>query len=747
MAEQTRREIREAQLNESRGSKSRPRSSARPSQGDANDSGRPGKKPRSRLKKWLIRGGITAAIMGLIGTIGLAYLWFTTPIPQPNEYADAQVSIIYYADGKTELARMVLPGANRESVSLARVPSYVQKEHLTAEDRSFYSNNGVSPAGIARAIKSSVSGDAQQGGSTITQQYVKNYFLTSDRTITRKAKEIIISLKVDGQLSKDQILENYLNTIYYGRGAYGIQSAARAYFGVDVGKLTIAQGAVLASVLNAPSLYDPALGGKNLARLEARYQWVLDGMVTEGWLDQAKRDQLNTMPPIKEYKRPVVSGPSGYVTAMVRSELKTIGLTDDQIDQGGLRITTTLNPTWQRAAYTAMKDNLPEGVTGGLVAIKPGDGAIQAIYAGDDYSTKPLNTATQAVLQGGSNFKPFAVLAALKDGKTLRDTFDGNSPQDFNGTPVTNYGLRSYGMVNMRRMIARSINTAFVELNQEIGPERTKQAAIDAGIPANTPGLDDSLTNVLGSASPHVIDMANAYATIAGNGKRAKPYIVAKVTSTNGEFSYTAKPATTVAFDPDITANTIDAMTGTVAPGGTATKLARLSRPIAGKTGTSQENKSIWFSGFVPQLSVSVGLYSPDKNGNMMTIKNDGLNATGGTIPADVWFDFMSVAFETIPVADFPKPTEATPTNPSFGPPTIAPPTSTTTTPPTTQPTTTQPTSTPPPVTTPPVTTPPVTTPPPTTPAATSPPATTGPPTTPPAAGRPTQTTPVAATQ
>src|SRR6478672_6167195 len=524
-------------------------------------------KGRTGWKKWAIGtlkwGSIAAAVLLVVGVIGVVIAYNRTAIPQPNQLANKQVSIVYYSDGKTELDRIAVQDGNRESVPLSKVPKFVQDAHIAAEDRTFYQNNGISVGGILRAVKTSITGEAQVGGSTITQQYVKNYFLTQDRTVSRKAREILLAIKIDGQRSKSQILEDYLNTIYYGRGAYGIQSGAKAYFGKDVGKLTVQEGAVLASVINAPSLYDPANGPKAKANLEQRVGYVLDGMVSEGWLSQAERAKYTELPKILPYKPNQFSaGPNGFIT-------------EQDIDQGGLRITTTIDKKAQGAAIKAMQDNLPKKVQGGLVAIKPGDGAVLAMYGGADYRKNQFNSATQAIMQGASNFKPFAVLAAVRDGISTKTKFDGDQPQDIAGTTITNFGDRSYGMVDMRRMIGRSINTAFVNLNNTIKPALTRQAAIDAGIPEKTPGLDDTLTNVLGTASPHVIDMASAYSTIASQGVRAKPYFVKKVTSATSDFSFEAKPQTKRAFDKDVTADTTDAMTYTVKPGGTATKIGR----------------------------------------------------------------------------------------------------------------------------------------------------------------------------
>ncbi|MDV3222933.1 transglycosylase domain-containing protein [Intrasporangium sp.] len=732
---QSRREIRAAQLaaeKRKRRAGKRPHPGPEPTDdGDAlefraggggsdEDGGRTG------WKRWAIPtlkwGSLAGFALFVLAIVGVWVAYARTSVPAPNDFVGRQVSIIYYSDGKTEIDRIVQDEGNRQMVDLAKVPDAVQKAHLAAEDRTFYVNNGISVGGILRAVKTSITGEAQVGGSTITQQYVKNYFLSQDRTLERKAKEILIAVKIDGEKSKDEILGDYLNTIYYGRGAYGIQTAAQAYFGKSVEKLTVAEGAVLASVLNAPSLYDPAEGEKAAANLERRYTYVLDGMVEEGWLSPAERAKYTEVPEIKEYKGPRLSrGTSGYITAEVKKELVRIGLTDQDVAKGGLRIVTTIDRKAQSNAVKAMAKNLPKGVQGGLVAIKPGDGAVIAMYGGSDYSKRQLSNATQAIMQGGSNFKPFTALAAVREGISTKTKFDGNTPKEFDGYPhpVNNYDDRDYGKVDMRTMIGRSINTAFVELNEEIGPDKTRRAAIDAGIPEKTPGLKNDLGNVLGTSSPRVIDMASAYSTIAAQGIRSTPYVIARVTSADGSYSYTAEPSTQRAFAKEVTADVTDAMTYTTKPGGSATRIGReFDRPVASKTGTSEENLSKWFSGFVPQMAVSVGTYKPTKDGKSSLSLSDeeSVAPDGSTIPANIWLDFMMPTFEGVEVLPFPKraglgdedvPTTTRTTTEAPEPDeptttTTAPPTTTTTPPP---PTTTEPTKTPPGKTDPPPTT------------------------------------------
>jgi membrane peptidoglycan carboxypeptidase len=694
-----------------------PTRAARRQQAAGDPAGEPGApKPRSRARtigKWTL---FTVLSLIALGAVAVAIAYATIKVPAPNDLANAQASIVYYDDGKTEMARLSDAQGNRESVPLAKVPDHVQKAVLAAEDRDFYTNPGFSPTGIARSVWQALRGaDVQGGGSTITQQYVKNYFLTSDRSLTRKFKEIIISVKIDQQQGKDQILENYLNTIYYGRGAYGIQTASKAYFNKDVSQLSVGEGATLASIVNAPSLYDPALGDKQKANLANRVTYVLDGMVTEGWLSAADRAKVtgpaDTVPPAKNT---AIAGPNGYIVDAVRKELaSTLKLSDSDIDRGGLRVTTTINKADQDAAIASVQKSLPKeapDVQAGLVSIKPGDGAIVAMYGGADFQKRQLNSATDAIMQAGSTFKPFADIAALQQGISTKTQFDGNSPQTFGGTRIENEFNRSYGKLDLRQGLAKSVNTVYVNLNQKIGPANTKNAAIAAGLPEKTAGLDDTLTNVLGTASPHVVDVAGAFATIAANGQKTTPYLVAAVTSDTTDIDYKVNKKPTAAFGADVAADTIDAMQQVTAPGGTGTRAAQLGRPTAGKTGTSEEHKSVWFTGFVPQMVTSVGMYR-DVNGVPQPLDNiPGLSVSevgGSSLPLSMWLDYMKVATQGMEVQQFPKragigdnavTTTSTPSTTT----TTAPSTTTTTQPPTSS------TSTPPPVTT--TTAPPVTT-------------------------------------
>ena len=569
----------------------------------------------------------------------------------------------------------------------------MQKAMLAAEDQDFYSNNGISPTGIARAVWVAVKGgQATQGGSTITQQYVKNYFLTQDRTLSRKAREILISLKIDKQQSKDQILENYLNTIYYGRGAYGIQTASKAYFRKDVSKLTVAESAFLASVIRGPSFYDPALGDDQEANAKERSGFILDAMEGEGWISAGRapgghlpRDQA--LPEAAPRAAPPATSPRWSRTRSW-APTRSTRTPSTRVACGSSRRSTGSK---QNAMVAAVKEERPEAkdVHVGMASVKPGDGGIVSLYGGEDYSKRQQNAATQDKMQAGSTFKIFTLIAALQSGDvSLKTRFDGSSPQFFeefadpnastsNGRRgrVKNFGDESFGRIDLLRATGRSVNTVYAELNIEAGPEKSMKAAEDAGVRSK---LEPNMSNVLGTDYVTVLDMANAYATIAAQGKRAQPYIIKEIRFVDQTVpTIKVKRKTQQVFDKDLMADVITAMQEPV-DGGTARYVGEnLGRPAAGKTGTSESFRSAWFNGFVPQLQAAVGLFRSGKKGEelkMEDLPGEG-NITGGTFPARIWTAYMKVALERTDVEDFPKPANI---NPDADPPPPPPPPPTT---------------------------------------------------------------------
>lgn len=639
--------------------------------GQAGRRGSGGRSPRPRLRKVLLITGLAGLGVLLLGALGFLYVYSNTAIPSVNDVSRSETSIMYFSDGKTELARV--SSVNRESVPLAEIPKHVRNAMLAAEDRGFYDNPGVSPTGLARAVWSALRGEATQGGSTITQQYVKNSRLNSERTMSRKLNEIVISLKIERELSKDQILENYLNTIYYGRGSFGIKTAAKAYFNKQVKDLTVGEAALLASVVNGPSLFDPSLGPKNLARAKERVAYVLDGMVEKEWLSAHQRARTPFPTVLKPGAQgPGRSGPNGYLIDVVRNELVRKGIvTEDEVDRGGLRVVTTINRNVQQKAIEAVMDKRPKGgkagqIRVGLASVKPGDGAILALYGGDDFRKTQWNDATQTHLQAGSTFKVFTLVAALQKGISTKTRYDGSSPMRPKGwsTDVSNSGGHDYGVVDLREATAKSVNTVFAQLNADVGPAKTREVAVAMGIPRDngmdvdesTPGLNDLPSNVLGTAATRVIDMADAYATLAAGGMHAEPYIVKRVTNRDESFVFDAEPDAQRVLSPEVAADAVDAMEGVLTNGTASRTAGGLGRPAAGKTGTTDENKAVWFVGFTPQVSTAVGMYLPDKNGGSVPMKSlSGFgDLYGGDAPAAVWKAFMGAYLDGVPEVNFP---------------------------------------------------------------------------------------------
>ena len=618
------------------------------------------------LKTKLIRAGIFLAGFGFVaGATLFAFAWFTVSIPDPNAYVNSQSTIIQYSNG-TEIGR--IGSQNRQVLPLAKIPLRLRYAVMAAEDRNFYSNRAFSATGIARALLNNLkSGSLNgEGGSTITQQYAKTAFLTPSRTVQRKIKELVISLKLENALTKDQILENYLNTIYFGRGAYGVQTAAQQYFNRNANQLTISQSAIVASILRSPGLYDPFYGDKeqkarNKARLERRFEYVISGMLDKKWITaaEAKAAKMPLIAPRTTSGQ--LSGPKGYIIDAVQKELSKLGFTQDQLLVGGYVIKTTLDQRAQQSAVDAVNKftptPAPSNLHTALVAIRPGTGEVIAMYGGKDYVVRQLNDATQSIALAGSTFKPFALVAGLEAGIPLTSMWNGDSPQTFDdlGKPylVSNYGDEGWGQIDLMTATQHSVNTVFVPLGIKAGMDKVVDAARRAGIPESV-AMIATPSVVLGVASPHVIDVANSYATFAAQGVYSKPYMVAQVTGPNKGVLYEGKPQTQEVFNKDVMADLTYALKSVV-NGGTGAAALALGRPAAGKTGTSQSNASAWFSAYTPQLAASVALFRDSASESLNGI--GGLTSvTGGTFPAKIWTAFMKGALKDEPVMSFPAP-------------------------------------------------------------------------------------------
>ena len=592
------------------------------------------------------------------GVFIFGFAYFTVSIPDPNAYVNSQSTIIQYADG-SEIGR--IGSENRTVVTLAEIPVQVRNAVMAAEDRGFYSNRAFSPTGIARAVWNNLRGGSLQGGSTITQQYAKTAFLTPERSIQRKIKELVIAIKLENQFTKDEILENYLNTIYFGRGSYGVQTASQVYFGTTVDQLTTAQSAVLASILRSPGLYDPGFKKENLPRLEKRFAYVIDGMVEANWLDAEKAKKIKFPVINPRVTSGALAGPKGYVISWVEQELNKLGFTDEQLLVGGYIIKTTLVKDAQEAAVAAVNKEAPtkapENLHIGLAAIKPGTGEILAMYGGQDYLKYQFNAATQGIASGGSSFKAFALVAALEQGIPLSSIWNGDSPKVYDdgiGRPyvVNNYGGETWGNTTLLNATIHSVNTIYVPLGIKAGVEKVVDVARRAGIPESVEMIASPSVS-LGSSSPHVIDLANSYATFAAQGVYAKPFIINEVQGPNKGILYQGRIQAQEVFRKDVMADLTYALNQITVKGTAAVVGARLNRPAAGKTGTSNDNASAWFNGYTPEVAASVAFYRDNATQSLNGI--GGLTSvTGGSFPARIWAEFVKGYLGKAPIQEFP---------------------------------------------------------------------------------------------
>jgi len=628
-----------------------------------------GKKgPAKKKHRWAKRIGfsILTVFLGVFiaGMAVFLYLYNTLAVPAPDDLALAQKTTVYYADGTTEMG--TLGEINRQIIDTTTLPDYVSKTIVASEDRTFYTNNGVDLKGIFRALVNNLRGGARQGGSTLTQQYVERYYIGETTSYTGKLKEAVLAIKINREKSKDEVIGAYMNTIYFGRGAYGIDAAAQAYFGHGAHELTLSESALLAAVIPAPSAWDPAV---NPDKAKERWERDLNLMVEDGWITQAERDAAvfpETIDP-DTLNSASMTGTNGYLMAQVKQELIASGQFDeDKISQGGLRITSTIVKEHQEQAVAAAEGmNEVEGWDPthqhvALSSMDPTTGEILAEYAGADYEKRQQNAVTQDIAMAGSSFKPFALLANARLGGTVYDTYSGKSPQYFRGmgTPVYNDGGYSFGNVTLVKATAYSMNTVFVGLNDDVEPENTLKAAIDAGIPEDTVGLNDELLNVLGPSSPHNIDLTTAYSTIANGGERVTAHIVKKVEDSNGKLLYSGDVAPKRVFEVEEVSSIMPALEAVTKGEGTAANvdsaIARLT--TAGKTGTSSDQLSAQFVGFVPGMVTTVSMYQSDDAGNSVPLDDvGGLDQFhGGDWPVDVWIDYMKPATANLPGDDFP---------------------------------------------------------------------------------------------
>lgn len=603
--------------------------------------GRPGSAQRRRL--------IAFSSSLILLVVGLVAAWSFLPV-LPADQPDEAPSTVVFRDRETPLGLLRDDGVTGV-VTVAELNETVGAAlmAMVSESRKHHS---MSLATIAVETVDAIRGQPVTLGSPITRTFVDQLIGDADTRIGR-LRSLATMAKAERTLDDASILSGFLTTADFGRGAHGIGEAAQAYFGKSVRDLDLAEAALLIAVQRSPLALDP-----NLHPDEAQAAWRetygelvnLDESVT------ATRSMPATLP----YRRiDGLWGPNGYLVEMAKTELVAAGFSADDLNRAGLTIVTTLDAAMQGAAVDAIARlplDRPPGNRVALVSVDPSSGAIRALYGGEDYERSHRNFATEDRAQGGSTFKPFALIAALEAGWELTDTYSGESPVEVDSYLVRNVDEISRGVIDLKTATVNSVNTVFAQLNSDVGPEVTLEVAIRAGLPEDTPGLEAVPSNVFGSASPRPMDMATVFSTYAAGGVRHDLFVVAEVRDDDGSVIYTGGGPDKRVFDPSVIADTTAAMTGVIQEGtGRAANLP--GRPAAGKTGSSQDYKSAWFCGFVPQLATVVAMYQVGDNGAEEPLTPFGgvEPIMGGSYPAAIWQRYMLAATSGMEVLPFPS--------------------------------------------------------------------------------------------
>lgn len=634
------------------GATTRPRGQ-QPARTAANTSGR-GRTPLSKGRRIWRRVWRTSLVIlvllllagGIAGCI--AYERITEDLPDLSQAAAplAETSVIYDRDGNvlTELHAE----QNRTYVPLASIPLQLRQAVISTEDQNFYEHKGVDPLGIARALWVNITQGKHHGGSTITQQYVVNAFIEREDTLTRKVKEAILAYQLESQFSKDEILEKYLNTIYFGHGAYGVQAASVTYFGKDVGSLTTAECAMIAGVIKSPGNFSPR---NDPEAAKNRRDTVLGQMLSLGFVDQATHDAAVA----EEFTLAAPKVESTVAPYFVEWVKQTIidQFGPDAVYKGGLQVYTTVSQKAQAAAETAITSVLdrPDDPSAALVSLDPRTGEVLALVGGKDFSTQQFNVAVQGPRQPGSSFKPFVLVAALENGISPEQTYEsaaGSFPIPGGQTwKVT--GSSGGGPMRLRVATEKSINSVYAQLILAVGADTVAGTAKEMGI---TTPIKAVPAIALGSQEVTPLEMASAYGTLANAGTHVPAHGITKVVDLGGETLFQADTTGTEAISPAVAYLTTDILKGVISHGtGTA---AKIGRPAAGKTGTTQEYRDAWFVGYTPEMVTSVWMGHVEGQVEMTSVH--GKKVTGGSFPAQIWAAYMKAALADVKATDFEKP-------------------------------------------------------------------------------------------
>ncbi|MET7935481.1 transglycosylase domain-containing protein [Streptomyces sp. NPDC005322] len=571
-----------------------------------------GKTRRTGIRRFFTWRKVLACVITLCALLIGAFtvLYYSIDIPKANAQAKAQSNIYQYSDG-TILART--GEINREMVPISRVPKAVQHAFVAAENKSFYQDSGVDPMGVLRGLVNTVAGKGTQGGSTITQQYVKNYYLSQEQTATRKIKELVISLKVDQRNSKDDILAGYLNTSYFGRIAYGVQAAARAYYDKDVEDLSVEEGAYLAALVQAPSQYDWAVASPKGKRLvKQRWNYVLNNMVETDWLDAATRKRMRFPVPRNPEPAPGLDGQAGYLVDTARNELIAAGVSEQELAAGGWTITLNVDPAKQQALQDAMRNALGDfepgkqarkdaaDTQGGAVSLDPKTGRVLALYGGRDYTKHYLSNATRGDYQLGPVFEPVAAAAGMET-KVRPDQSDD-------------------------------------------GLAQVKRTAVALGMDPDGGGFNTSQSVALGLMGSSPMRMAGVYASFDNQGRRITPTIVKSAQRGDER----AGPPKAVG-DQAVQRVTADMVTGSLLEDDGTDAARGIARPAAAKAGVSDDKKASWFVGYTPELVTAVALFGEDaKSQKQIRLKDTGTKRVAG-----IWTAYTDTALRDTPGSGF----------------------------------------------------------------------------------------------
>jgi len=582
------------------------------------------------------------------GLVGLAISFRNLPdVRVLRNYIPSETSYVYDINGT--LLTSMHDEANREVVDLNDITPNLKRATLAIEDSYFFSHHGVNPMGLARAsLANFQTGRTVQGGSTVTMQLVKNLFLNPEQSVKRKVAEAVLSLRLEQVFTKDQILQMYLNQVYWGHNTYGAQTAARSYFNKSAADLTLGESAMMAGIISAPETYSPFV---NYQLARKRQAIVLNRMRELNWITAAEEKTAR----LQEIKLGQITSfrqsQSPYVTDAVVQELKA-RFGKDAVIKGGMRIQTTVDLNFQRMAEQSVRDSLYRIQMGGvyadqmaLAAVDPRTHFVKAMVGGVDYKQSQYNRATQAQRQPGSAFKPFVYYTAFASGRWAPDSTIADSPVSYpDGDGY--YSPRNYdgsfsGPISIRTALAVSRNVPAIRLGQDVGLNRVIEVCRTLGIKSP---MEPVISLPLGAVDLTPMEMAAAYATFASGGWQSPTTTIAQVTDSKGNILLDNTPKPQLVLDPWASAALTETLEGVITNG--TGRGAQIGRPAAGKTGTTSSERDIWFVGYVPQLSVAIWV----GNDNYSPI---GQGATGGVFMAPAWKDFMLKALENVPVEDF----------------------------------------------------------------------------------------------